>query len=157
MDQTKIRLVPMTTEMYHSYFKEYENDPDIFLQGQTYFSYAYSEEKVDKYVQRQKDLRRISLAVMYDDEIAGEIIIKNIEEKKCATIGLTLKNAKYKDQGIGTVAEKLAVDFVFCELDIPVLFADTIKTNTRSQHVLGKVGFTLIREDNDFKYYRIDR
>ena len=43
------------------------------------------------------------------------------------------------------------------ELDIPTLFADTIQTNTRSQHVLEKIGFTLIRDDEDFKYYRIDR
>ena len=43
------------------------------------------------------------------------------------------------------------------ELDIPTLFADTVRTNVRSQHVLEKAGFTLIREDPDFLYYRIDR
>lgn len=59
--------------------------------------------------------------------------------------------------GIGTAAERLAVGFVFNELDIPTLFADTILTNTRSQHVLEKAGFTCIGEDKDFKYYRIDR
>ena len=157
MDQTKIRLIPMTDDMYRCYFKEYENDPDLFLQGQPYFSYTYSEEKVDKYVQRQRDLKRITLAIMYDDEIAGEIIIKNIEEHKCATMGITLKNPKYKDRGIGTEAEKQAIRYVFYELDIPTLYADTVRTNTRSQHVLEKVGFVFIREDKDFKYYRIDR
>lgn len=40
---------------------------------------------------------------------------------------------------------------------IPVLYADTIRTNLRSQHVLEKVGFALVREDEDFKYYRIER
>ena len=54
-------------------------------------------------------------------------------------------------------ATELAVDYVFNELDIPTLFADTIQTNTRSRHVLEKIGFTLIREDENFKYYRIDR
>ena len=157
MDLRNIRLVPMTDDMYRCYFREYENDPDLLLEGQAYFSYTCSDEIVDRYIQRQKDLKRIPLAILCDDEIVGEIIIKNIEEHKSAVMGLTLKNAKYNDQGIGTAAEKLAVRFVFRELDIPVLYADTVRTNTRSQHVLEKVGFVLIREDEDFKYYRIDR
>ena len=72
-------------------------------------------------------------------------------------MGIVLKNAQYKDRGIGTQAERLAVKYVFDDLGIPTLYADTIKTNARSQHVLEKVGFTLFREDLDFKYYRIDR
>lgn len=68
-----------------------------------------------------------------------------------------MKNAKYKNHGIGTQAEKLAVDYVFYELDIPTLYADSIQPNTRSQHVLEKVGFKYVNEDADFKYYRIDR
>ncbi|MBP5236800.1 MAG: GNAT family N-acetyltransferase [Clostridia bacterium] len=55
------------------------------------------------------------------------------------------------------MAEKRAVRYVFHELDIPALYADTIQTNLRSQHVLEKAGFSFMREDEDFKYYRIDR
>ena len=152
-----VRLLPMTAAMYHRYFMEYENDPDLLRKGQAYVPYTYSEERVNQYVQRQIDLGRIPLAIMCGDEIVGEIILKNIEPHKSATMGITLKNAKYKDHGIGTQAEKLAVCYVFNELGIPTLFADTIKTNTRSQHVLEKIGFTFIREDEDFRYYRIDR
>ena len=154
---SNIRLLPMTAEMYHCFFMEYENDPDLYLEGQEYVPYTFSEEKVQRYLQRQIDLKRIPLAIMSDEEIVGEIIIKNIEPHKCATLGITLKNAKYKDRGIGTQAEKLAVRYVFDELDIPTIFADTIKINTRSHHVLEKIGFTFIREDEEFKYYRIDR
>ena len=53
--------------------------------------------------------------------------------------------------------EQIAIWMVAEELDIPVLYADTIRTNTRSQHVLEKVGFTFVREDGDFKYYEIRR
>lgn len=157
MGQKRIRLAPMTDEMYHRYLKEYENDPDLFLKDQPYFSHTYSKEKAEQYIQRQKDLNRVPLAILCDDEIVGEIVIKNIEARKCATMGLALKNAKYKDRGIGTEAERLAVRFVFDELDIPTLYADTIQTNTRSQHVLEKVGFVFLREDENFKYYRINR
>ena len=59
--------------------------------------------------------------------------------------------------GIGTRAERLAVQYVFDILDIPTVYADTVRSNTRSQHVLEKVGFSLIREDKEFRYYRIDK
>ena len=52
----RVKLVLMTAEMYRSFFWEYENDPDINLPGQEYVHYEYAEEKVAKYVQRQKDL-----------------------------------------------------------------------------------------------------
>ena len=136
---------------------EYENDPDLWLDKTKYTPYEYSEEKVNKYIQRQKDLNRRALAIMCGGEIVGEVIIKNIEDHKCATLGICLKNAKYKDQGIGTQAERLAVQYVFKELNIPVLYADSIQPNTRSQHVLEKVGFKYVNEDADFKYYRIDQ
>ncbi len=152
-----IYLTAMTPEMYHSYFKEYENDQDLWRDKTKYTSYEYSEEKVEKYIKRQIDLNRKALAIMCADEIVGEVIIKNIEDHTCATLGICLKNAKYKDKGIGTQAEKLAVDYVFNELDIPVLYADSIQPNTRSQHVLEKVGFKFEKEDADFKYYRINR
>lgn len=153
----RIKLVQMTAEMYHSYFMEFENDPDLYLPGQKYVHYEYSEEKVAKYIQRQQVLKRIPLAIMYDDEIAGEIIIRDIEQHKCATMGITLKNAQYKDYGIGTQAERLAIQYVFDELEIPTMYADTLQTNVRSQHVLEKAGFAFVREDQDFKYYRIDK
>ena len=157
MDQSEIRLASMTPEMYHIYAQEYQHDPDLYLEGQPYVPYVYSKEIADRYIQRQLDLERISLAILRGEEIVGEIVLKNIEPHRSATMGITLKNSSYKDQGIGTQAEKLAIRFVFNELDIPTLFADTIRTNTRSQHVLEKVGFIFIREDSDFKYYRIDR
>ena len=157
VEQDRIKLVPMTAEMYRSYFRKYENDPDLYLPGQEYIPYEYSDEKVEKYIRRQQDLKRVPLAILYDDEIVGEIVIKNMKQHKCATMSIVLQNAQYKGSGIGTQAERLAVQYVFDHLDIPTLYADTIQTNTRSQHVLEKAGFSLIREDQDFKYYRIDR
>ena len=157
MEKDRIRLIPMTPEMYHSFFMEYENDPDLYPDSASYVPFTYSEDKVDQYIRRQIDLNRIPLAIMCEDEIAGEILIKSIDEHNSAVMSITLKNARFKDQGIGTAAEKLAVQFVFFDLDIPVLYADALKTNTRSQHVLEKAGFKLISEDKDFKYFKIRR
>ena len=38
-----------------------------------------------------------------------------------------------------------------------MLYADALVTNTRSQHVLEKVGFRLLRIEGDFKYYALER
>ena len=154
---TEVYLLPMTVEMYHEYFKEYQNDLDLYSNKNAYTPYVYEEEKVNLYIQRQIDLGRKALAVMVNDEIVGEIIIKNIEEHKCATLGIAMKNSKYKDRGFGTKAEQLAIEYVFNDLDIPVLYADSILSNKRSQHVLEKVGFKFLKEEGEFRYYCIER
>ena len=153
----EVYLLPMTAEMYHEYFKEYQNDLDLYIDKSAYTAYSYEEEKVNRYIQRQIDLNRKVFAIMHGDETVGELIIKNIDERKCATMGLAMKNTAYKDRGFGTRAEQLAIEYVFNELDIPVLYADSILSNKRSQHVLEKVGFKLIKEKGDFKYYCIER
>lgn len=153
----EVYLLPMTAEMYHEYFKEYQNDLDLYIDKETYTPYVYEEEKVNRYIQRQIELNRKTFAIMFQDKMVGEIIIKNIEEHKYATLGIALKNSKYKDRGFGTKAEQLAIQYVFNELDIPVLYADCIVSNSRSQHVLEKVGFQFIKEEGDFKYYCIER
>lgn len=156
MDQ-EVWLKPMTAQMYHEYFREYQNDPDLHLDPGACTAYTYDAQNVERYIKRQEDLNRRTFAIMHGGEMVGEIIIKNIEPGKCATMGLSMKNAHFKDRGFGTRAERLAVRYVFDELDIPVLYADALITNSRSQHVLEKVGFRLIREEGDFRYYCIER
>lgn len=71
----------MTAEMYHEYFKEYQNDLDLFIDKRAYTVYAYDEEKVNRYIKRQADLKRKVFAIIFGDEMVGEVIIKNIEER----------------------------------------------------------------------------
>ncbi len=51
----------------------------------------------------------------------------------------------------------MAVKTAFDEFGMAAINADTIRKNTRSQHVLEKVGFRFVGEDETFKYYRIER
>lgn len=74
-----------------------------------------------------------------------------------ADLSIMLKNAGYKDRVIGSKALCDAVRYAFSELDLFELYADALKTNMRSRHVLEKTGFVQIREDADFVYYRIGR
>ena len=72
----------MTAEMYHEYFKEYQNDLDLYIDKSTYQTYTYEEEKVNRYIQRQIDLKRKVFAIMFNGEMVGEIVIKNIVERE---------------------------------------------------------------------------
>lgn len=149
----KVYLKSMTREMYHEFFREYQNDPDLYLNPKTYVTYVYTKESADRYIQRQIDRNRICLAIMVGDEIVGELKLYDIKSGESAFLGIALKNAACKNQGFGTQAERLAVDYAFHTLDIPVLYADSVLTNRRSQHVLEKVGFQLFAEDSERRYY----
>ena len=155
--EKEITLQPMTPEMYHAFFREYRNDPDLYLDKTNFVEYEYEKEKVDAYIRRQQEMKRLPFAIVYGEEMVGELKIYDILEGQSAALGITMKNAAYKDKGFGTRAEQLAVRFVFEELDIPVLYADSILTNTRSQHVLEKVGFQFLYADAERKHYRIIR
>ena len=154
---TALTLKPMTSEMYHAFFKEYQNDTDLYLDKNDFVEYSYDKEKVDTYIQRQIDRKRLPFAIMLGNEIIGELKLYDIMEGQSASLGITMKTKDYKDRGFGTQAERLAVDYVFYTLDIPTLYADSVLTNTRSQHVLEKVGFQFIYADDQRKHYRITR
>ncbi len=152
-----VSLRPFTDEMYHAYYKEYENDPELFLDRSDCKPFVYSPAWVEAYIRRQRERERVCLAIMVGDEMAGEIIFKNIEPGISATLGICMKNNAWKGKGYGTQAERLAVKYAFEGLNVPVLYADTILPNTRSQHVLEKLGFRYLRTEGDFKYYEIRR
>lgn len=53
--------------------------------------------------------------------------------------------------------KRLALQYAFGTLEMEAVNADTLVKNTRSQHVLEKVGFRYIREDEGYRYYRLER
>ena len=157
VDPESVRLAPMTPDMYRRYFREYQSDPALCPDREKYVPFRYDEAWVERYIRRQADPSRLPLAVLWDDETAGEILLKDIRPRESAVMSVCLKNDAYKGRGIGTAVERAAVRYVFDTLDIPVLYADTLLNNTRSQRVLQKAGFAFVKEEGDFKYYRIDR
>ncbi len=63
----------------------------------------------------------------------------------------------YKNKGIGSIAEKLALDYAFKTLKCKVIYANTLEQNTRSQCVLEKNGFCFLRNEDGYKWYIIER
>ncbi len=154
----EIYLTPMTKELFHKYYKDYENDPDLFMNMDLFVPYQYSAEWVENYIARQKSKNRRIFAVMRNGLPVGEVVLKDIDHmKKECTLGICLQNDRVKGRGIGTKAEQLILDYAFEHLGMKTVHTDAILKNTRSQHVLEKVGFKFIREDAQFRYYRYDR
>ena len=153
-----IYLCVMTRELCHKFFREFENDHDIFMDMDLFSEYQYDEYSVDKYFDSKQMQNRVLLVVMKDDKPIGEIQLKNIDHssKEC-TLSIHMQNDAVKGLGYGTYAEKLALKYAFEDLNLSTVNADTIIKNTRSQHVLEKVGFRHIKEENGFRYYRFER
>ena len=153
-----IYLTEMTKELARQYFKDFTQDPDLFLDKSKYQPYIYNEARSDARVARYQELGRIYLAVMLDEEPIGEVILKNIEQsKKCCTLGISMRSDEFKNKGYGTESEKQTLNLAFNELGMETVFADALLGNKRSQHVLEKVGFQKTHQDDAFVYYRCDR
>lgn len=153
-----IRLCKMTKDLCRRYYSAFEYDPVIFIDLSRFGKYIYSLERSDAYWQRQRDLGRIHFAIMLGDDPIGELLLKSIDPVKyCCTLSVHMQNDSVKNKGYGTTAEILAIEYAYNELRMETIFADALKKNTRSRHVLTKVGFKEINEDDTFVYYRHDK
>lgn len=156
MEQITLKI--MTRELCHELFMGWTNDPSIYMDLSMFKAYSYSEEAVNQYFDAKNEPSRILFAIMLENRPIGELQLKQIDrEKGECTLSIHLQNDAVKGKGFGIQAELQAVKYAFEELGMIAVNADTIRKNVRSQHVLEKAGFKLIREDGNFKYYRIER
>ena len=157
-----IRLAPMTREYMHELFQGFVYDPDTFLDMSLYEkvkSSAYDPRRVDAmYDKHSREEDRRSFAVLRGETVIGQVDLKHIDprEKTCE-LSINLQNDAVKNKGYGTRAERLAIAYAFDTLGMETVLADCVEKNHRSRHVLEKLGFTLVREENGFKYYRMNR
>ena len=105
---------------------------------------------------REGDQRCYS--ILCGDRVIGEVLLKHIDpEEQSCELGICLVNDGVKNRGYGTRAERLALRAAFDELGVERVRAKVLLKNTRSQHVLEKVGFRFVAEEGDFRRYEIDR
>ena len=154
----KITLQKMTRELCHELYKGWQNDDSIYLDMSMFKSFEYSQEKVDKYFDSKQEPTRILFAIMLEDKPIGEVQLKQIDfDNKECELSIHMQNDDAKGKGHGTEAERLAIQYAFEELGLEIVNADTIVNNVRSQHILEKLGFKLIKEAGYFRYYQLRR
>ena len=156
MDEISLHI--MTRKLCHQLYMSWENDPSIYMDMSLFTAYKYDENTVNTYFETKQNPSRILFAIMKNEKPIGELQLKDINQtnREC-TLSIHLQNDTVKGKGYGTRAEQLAIQYAFEVLNMVAVNADTIIKNTRSQHVLEKVGFKLIREEYGFKYYRFER
>ena len=156
--EKEIALKPMTRDMCHDFYRMFKNDAAVFAPDQAFEEYEYSPEKVERYWREQDVPDRRVFAIMLDDEMIGEVKLKyiNVEKAECS-MGIHLLDDTVKGKGYGTRAEQLVLNYAFDVLKMKAVHADALLANTRSQHVLEKVGFRYVRQDERFKYYLCER
>ena len=153
-----IQLKKMTRELCHELYKHWSNDASIYADISEFKPYTYNEAHVSRYFESKNEPSRIVFTIMLDGSPIGELQLKRIDwEKAECTLSIHMQNDTVKGKGYGTQAERLAVKIAFEEMGMVAVNADTIMKNTRSQHVLEKVGFRFVGDDGTFKYYRIER
>lgn len=149
----------MNKSLLKDYYLKYETDESIYLDKSLYRKYEYNDRDFEIYYKKitaQAD--RKNFLVILDGNPIGEIALKHINKKdKSAELSIHLQNDHYKNQGYGTAAEKQMIKYAFNSLGIITLYANTIITNERSQHVLEKVGFIKTSSDDNFVYYQITK
>ncbi len=156
MEEISLRV--MTRELCHRLFQGWENDPDIYADMGRFGAYHYNEAAVNRYFDAKQNDSRVMLAVMKKAAPIGEVQLKQIDrEKGECTLSIHMQNDAVKGRGYGTRAEQLALRYAFDVLGLRAVNADTIVKNTRSQHVLEKVGFQYLKEEDGFRYYRLQR
>lgn len=159
MSDSQIHLQPVELSLLNEYYKNFEMDPDIYMDMSLFHEYQYSAEKVEAYYNKlkfQKD--RVDFLIMLNAKPIGEIGLKHIDNSagRCE-ISIHLQNDRVKNKGYGTQAERLVIEYAFDKLGIKEILANSVLKNARSQHTLEKVGFKETARDETFIYYKFTR
>jgi len=94
-----LKLIPMTSELYHKEKTNYIADP--MMCDSTYVYNRINAEK--EFNIRIADKNRLWFAIVKDTTIIGDVYLKNINyNNKTATLSIALTQDSYKGKGYGS-------------------------------------------------------
>ena len=154
MNEKNVRLAATTNELWHEFWRNYAADP---MMSDTEHHYDYDIcEKI--YWDKMADATRKYFTIVHDGKVVGYIYLKHINwDEKSSEFGIALVDDSVKGKGYGTKAINLIVEYAFDTLGLETMVASSVLRNTRSQHVLEKVGFVHTYCDCKFRYYELKR
>ncbi len=153
----QLRLQPMERALLHEYYRGFTSDPALFMDMSRFHEYVYSPQQVDAYydgLRAQPD--REDFLILLDGAPIGEIALKHIDEAagRCE-LSIHLQNDAAKNRGFGMQAERMMLSYAFRERGMKTVLADSVLKNRRSQHILEKLGFQQVGQDDTFLYYQL--
>ena len=154
-----LSLAEESLPLFHAFYQRLEQDPALFSEGEAFRPYTYDPAETDAlFARQQRRSDREGFLILLNGEVIGNLYRKRIDpEQKSCELGVCLVNDRYKDRGYGSRAIRLALDDCFEHKGMETVFAEVLRGNARSRHVLEKLGFRLLAEDGDFLRYGISR
>ncbi|MDF2541595.1 MAG: family N-acetyltransferase [Herbinix sp.] len=132
------------------------NDPEVSkFTGSTDGEVYDREELYQWYSTRNKQPNRMDLAIIDKTNhiLVGEAVINEYDEINHSMNFRILIGPKGRDQGFGTEATKMIVDYIFLNTDLKQLTLSVFAFNPRAQRVYEKIGFILSSVDkNELEY-----
>ncbi len=152
-----IKIVPMTRELYHEFYRGYIADLPPKGYRYRYTEYIYDEESEDLCYRLGKALGRHIFAIMIDDIPRGIVHLQNVnnEEDYCY-IECKMQSKDFKNRTYGTQSIIKVLQYVKRKLGISTVRASVSQNNTHAIHVLEKIGFSLKLKDGSKMLYEIN-
>lgn len=153
VENKALELTEMTTSLAHQLFADFKNDISLFKNKNEFEEYHYDANQVDHYVESKTTKGHILLAILYDGDVIGEIRFKHFE-KDCVELGVVIKDDKYKNKGLGSIAISQGLDYAKKHFSVGYVYVKILKENKRSLHVFKKLEFDFFKETDDFIYLK---
>lgn len=141
----------MTTNYAYSFYKNFKGNHSLFYKKETSKDCAYSIEEFDRYIKSKKVEGYLLKAIIYNEEVIGEIGFKPIKDSQYQ-LDILFKDDNYENKSIGIVAISKAIDLAR-EMDISSLIVEILKTDERKNQAFKELGFEYYKEDDKFVCY----
>ncbi|XKE94426.1 GNAT family N-acetyltransferase [Metaplanococcus flavidus] len=149
----KVILRPFKNEDF-SFIEECLKDPEVLkLTGSG--SDFDREATLRWYNTRNKQTDRLDLAIVdrFKDFVVGEVVINAYDEKDHSMNFRILIGPRGRNQGLGTEATRLIIDYVFEKTTLNQITLTVFDFNPRAKYVYEKVGFVQSSIDkNDLEF-----
>lgn len=149
LEGEKIILRPFQPEDF-DYMEECLMDPEVtkFTGSDTDFDRDFV---LEWYNTRNIQEDRLDLAIVDKKQQipVGEAVVNEYDEMKHSMNFRILIGPRGRDQGFGTEATKLMIDYIFKNTDLKQITLGVYAFNPRAQRVYEKIGFVLESIDKD--------
>ena len=152
MSESRIRLVPFDRN-HVPRFMALSHDPELI---ETMGWRPFSPGEEERFVETMLVLTVpcagsgpatvFSIAVGGEDRVAGFVSLKGANaENSSAELGIAIMEKEYRNQGHGTEALRLALEYAFGELGLGLVALTVFPDNGRAISAYEKVGFKATR------------
>lgn len=137
----RIYLSPRNTEDYEI-FAEWLNDPQVAdYIGRS--GKIMTNEGEKEYLEKNNNPEAtFSIVDLNNDKLLGSISIEAIDHlNRCGTLGIFIGDGNYRNNGYGTEAIKLVLEYGFKYLNLKNIKLDLVSANERAYRCYQKCGF----------------